>query len=168
MTAKTATAKRRATAKKSAVSSVETLAPRVVYTQAPVQLGALLGRADGEGRWRVRAGFVELLAQCDPSVDPTLLDEACVNGARVVLDTSAGAPVIVGTLAVSRSLTVSREGDVDAKVRSLKIAAETEALVQTPHAFLRLQGDEVELSGGRVLTRARELLKLLGRMVKVN
>lgn len=170
MAAKTAATKKRTATKKGGVSPIETQAPRVVYTQAPVQLGVLVGRGEGEGSWRVRAGFVEHLAQCDASVDPALLDEACASGARVVLDasTTAGALVIVGTLAVSRALTVSREGDVDAQVRSLKIAAQTEALVQTPHAFLRLQGDEVELFGGRVLTRARELLKLLGRMVKVN
>lgn len=167
--AKTEPSKRRATTttKKPPTATAEKRAPRVVYTQAPVQLGVLLAR-EPEGRWRVRAGYTEQSARCDASVDPALLDEALAAGARVVLDTSEGEPVIVGTLAVSRALGVSREGDVSATVRSLKLVARDEAVVQTPHAFLRLQGEEVELYGGRVLTRARELLKLLGRMVKVN
>lgn len=164
--AKAEASKRKTTARKGGAAPREVRAPRVVYTQPPVLLGVLLGR-EGE-LWRVRAGFAEQTALCDPSVDPALLSEAFAKGARVVIDTSAGEPVIVGTLAVSRTIGISREGDVSASVRSFKVAAEAEALVQTPSAFLRLQGEEVELFGGRVLTRARELLKLLGRMVKVN
>jgi phosphohistidine swiveling domain-containing protein len=140
--------------------------PRVVYTQAPMQLAGIVGRA--EDRWRVRIGTLEHVVPADPSVDPVLLEEAMRTGARAVLDASGDVPVIVGLLVTTRSLTVDREGVVDAKVRSLRVAAEEEITLKIPRAFFRMQGEQLETYGQQILTRARGVLRLLGVAIKLN
>jgi hypothetical protein len=132
-----------------------------------IGLGLIVGEADG--RWRTRVGGRERLLDADPSVDPALLREAAASGARVVLEASEeGAPVIVGVLATRRALTVDRTGAVEAEVRRLALTATEEALLRGPDAFVRLKLDEVELYGRRVVSRARELCRIMGRLVKIN
>jgi hypothetical protein len=127
-----------------------------------VGLGVVLGEEDG--RWRARVGGAERLLDADASVDPALLREAAATGARVVLD---GA-VIVGVLATRRALTIDPQGAVEAHVRRFALTAADEALLAGPGAFVRLKLDDVELYGRRVISRARELCRVLGRMVKIN
>jgi hypothetical protein len=109
-------------------------------------------------------GGAERLLAADASVDPALLREAAATSARVVLD---GA-VIVGVLATRRALTIDREGAVEAHVRRFALTATDEALLSGPDAFVRLKLGDVELYGRRVVSRARELCRVLGRMVKIN
>jgi hypothetical protein len=132
-----------------------------------VALAVLLGEVDG--RFRARVGGAEHLVTADPSVDPELLREAIRTGARVVLDAAGdGDPVIVGALATARALVIDRTGAVEAKLRRLALTASEEALLAGPGAFVRLKLQDVELYGRRVVSRARELCRVLGRMVKIN
>jgi hypothetical protein len=137
---------------------------------APASLGlAVVVGAAPDGRWRVRAGGADVVADADPAIDPALLREAIATGARVVLEVAPGVPpVIAGVLATARALTIDRSGAVEAEVRRLALTATEEALLRGPGAFVRLKIDEVELYGKRVVSRARELCRLLGRMVKIN
>jgi len=150
------------------VSPIKRRMPEELPAPAALALGVVVAAAP-DGRWRVRAGGAEVTAEADPAIDPALLAEAVASGARVVLETGAGAPpVIAGVLATSRALTIDRSGAVEATVRRLALTATEEALLRGPGAFVRLKVDEVELYGKRVVSRARELCRLLGRMVKIN
>jgi hypothetical protein len=141
--------------------------PSSALTSAPA-LPAGLGLArvvarEGDG-FRVRSGKVEVVVPCDPCVDPALVEEAIASGGRVVLEEG----VIVGTLATSRSLRIDRQGAVDAEVSRFAVRAQESALLKSQKAFLELKGSNIELYGHQVLTRARELARILGRMIKLN
>jgi hypothetical protein len=140
-------------------------APRVVYTQAPVILGVVLAR-ESRG-WRVRLGRTEQVMGVDPSVDPVLLAEAIVSSARVVIDTSED-PVIVGLLVTTRGLAFDRDGNVNASVRNFRVSSAEEVLLKTRASFLQLKEGDVEIYGHRLVSRARELVKILGRLIKLN
>lgn len=122
---------------------------------------------EGDGRWRVRVGAEVMVAARDASVDEALLEEAAKNGARVVLDL-AGEPVIAGVLLTSRPVTIDREGVVRVEVRRFVVTAAEEVLLRTRAAFVQVKGADVESFGDRVVSRARELLKVLGRNVRIN
>jgi hypothetical protein len=145
-------------------NNTPTESPRVVYLQAPVTLARLVAR-EGD-RWRATVGGAEVTLGRDPSVDPALLDEALAQGARVLVE--GAPPEIVGVLQVARSVRVDREGDVDLRVRRFVVTAAEEALVRTAKAFVQLRDDEAEVFGRRVVVRAREIARVLGRMVQLN
>jgi hypothetical protein len=128
-------------------------------------LGRVLGRA-GDG-WRVAASGGEHVVAADPSIDPALLDDAARSGARVVLE-GGRAPVIAGVLLTARPVTVDRAGSVELEVKRLVVTAAESALLRSPGAFLKVGGDELELYANRLVSRARELYRVLGRMVKIN
>lgn len=138
---------------------------RLVYTQAPVLMARLLERTDAG--WRVDLGTLEREVPVDPSVDPELLDEAHQIGARVLVDAS-GEPVIVGVVATRRAVTIDPEGRVDASVRSFRVSADDEVLLRSPGAFFRAKARRAEVYGERVLTRARDVAKILAAMIKLN
>jgi hypothetical protein len=133
---------------------------------AAVALGVVEARA-GERHWRVRVGAEVVTAACDASVDPALVDEAMRAGARVVLDL-AGAPVIAGALATARAVSYDRDGSVMVDARRFVVTAAEEALLRTRAAFVQVKGADVEAFGERVVSRAREVLKLIGRNVRIN
>ena len=139
--------------------------PRVVYTQPPAMLGVVLGR--GVNGWRVRLGDVERELPADPAVDEALLEEAALTGGRALVDTSAQ-PVLAGLLVTSRSVRISRTGVVDAEVNDFRVTSEKDILLRTRETFVQLRETEVELHGNRIVARARELAKILGRMIKLN
>ena len=133
---------------------------------AVVALGTVLG-SEGE-RWRIRMAGSEQLLPLDPSVDPLLLEEARASGGRVLIEIGACGPAVVGVVQTSRSLRIDRDGVVEARVERLSIQARTEAVLKTFDAFLHLKGPEVELRGVRTLIRAREMAKVLARIISLN
>ncbi|MFO0604177.1 MAG: hypothetical protein U0324_13430 [Polyangiales bacterium] len=133
---------------------------------AGVALGVVEASA-GDGQWRVRVGAAVYAMACDPSVDPRVVDEAAASGARVVVDLAAE-PVIVGALVTARPVTVGRDGVVSLEVKRFVVTAAEEALLRTRSAFVQVKGADVESYGNRVVSRARELLKVLGRNVRIN
>ncbi len=130
-----------------------------------IRLARVTGR-EGDA-FRVRVAGAEWLAECDPSVDPALVEAAIGSGARVVLDD--GPPrVIVGALATARAVEVSRGGEVDLSVKRSRVAADDEIALRTDGAFLRAKGGEVEIFGRRILSRAREVARFLARAIQLN
>lgn len=117
--------------------------------------------------WRVRMGTQERVLPLDPSVDPALMREAHQEGARVLVENS-NAPVVVGVVQTSRALRVDRQGAVKAEVERFSVHARLEATLKTSAAFMRVKGSEIELYGQQVLTRAREVAKILARMISLN
>ncbi|AGC41707.1 hypothetical protein MYSTI_00349 [Myxococcus stipitatus DSM 14675] len=130
-----------------------------------VRLATLL--AEEPQGWRVRLGARELVLSLDASVDPALMHEALEDGARVLVEASA-TPVVVGVVQTSRALRVDRQGRVDAQVERFELQARQGATVKTSGAFLQVKGSDVELYGTRILTRAREVAKILARMINLN
>jgi len=126
-----------------------------------IQLARVLAR-EGD-LFRVRCAGREELAGCDPSVDPALVEAAIATGARVVVEDGA----IVGALATSRTVEVGRDDSVRLLVERFEVSAK-EAVVQTPTAFVSLKDDEVELFGRRIVSRARELARILARAIQLN
>ena len=131
-----------------------------------VALGTVLGQ-EGD-RWRVRTGAGEQLLPLDPSVDPLLVDEARASGARVLLELGPTGPILVGVVQTSRALQIDRRGVIEAEVERLSIQAREEAVLKTVSAFLQLKRGEVELRGVRTLVRAREMAKVLARIISLN
>lgn len=130
-----------------------------------IRLAAVVGREGN--RFRVRAGRWERLAACDPSVDLALVEAARASGARVVLE-EGPVPVIVGALATRRSVEVGPDEEVRLSVKRFAVEAAEEAVFRTGSAFVRVRDDEVELFGGRILSRARELARVLARAIQLN
>ncbi len=131
-----------------------------------LQLATVLAR-DGE-RFRVHGRGGERLVACDPSVDPALVEEAIATGARVVLEGTTDDLAIVGALATSRAVRIDRQNGVRLEVERFEVAAEDSATLRTGSAFLRVKGDEVETFGRRILTRAREVARILARAIQLN
>jgi|GEM_PF-5239206 len=131
---------------------------------AQIHLAKIIDRQ--EDGCRVRIGGAERTVAIDPAVDPALLDEATVSGAWAVVALGL-APCVVGLLCTRRSVAIDRDGNVDAEVKQFRVSAE-ETLIKTSGAFLQLKEQEIELYGQRIVSRARELLRLLGRMIKLN
>jgi hypothetical protein len=53
-------------------------------------------------------------------------------------------------------------------VKRFVVTAAEEAMLRTRAAFVQVRGADVETFGDRVVSRARELLKVLGRNVRIN
>lgn len=134
-------------------------------TAGGIRLARVLSREGG--RFRVRCGGREQVVGCDPSVDPALVESAIASAARVVVE-DGPAPAIVGALATSRALAVERDGRVRASVKRFEVSAEEEAVLKTRSAFFSLKGDEVEIFGRRILSRAREVVRILARAIQLN
>jgi hypothetical protein len=124
----------------------------------------LAGEAGG---WRVRIGTREQVVALDPSVDPALVREALADGARVLVE-ARPSPVLVGVVQTSRALRVDRGGKVDATVERFSVQAHQGATLKTAAAFVQVKGSQVELYGERILTRAREVAKILAKMINLN
>lgn len=132
------------------------------WAPPPIVLAKL--REGAGDAWIAELGAELREVSVDPSVDPALLREACDTGARVVLE----GRTIVGVIATRRAITVDREGRVDADVTSFSIHAREEVVLKTAGAFVRAKAREVEVYGDRVLTRARDVAKILAAMIKLN
>lgn len=150
-----------------AVASHGSVRPRIVYTSAPLMLARLLGR-DGE-RWTLELGGERRAVEAAPEVDPALLAEVLEQGGRVLVETlSSGAPTIAGVVQTRRAVTVNPDGEVDLEVRAFRVRADREVLLSTARAFVQVKVQDVELYGSEVLTRARKVARILGRLISLN
>lgn len=141
-------------------------APRPAPAEPALGLATLLA-PEGD-RWRVRAFGVEREASVDPSVDPRVLTESLERGARVVVERVDGGLTIVGALTTAPALTVDRHGDVHASVRRFVVDATDEALIKTRRAMVRLTATEIEHYADEVKTRARDAVRLLAAIIRLN
>ena len=139
--------------------------PGVVSIQASVLLGTLLAK-EGEG-WLTRFGGTARVLRADTCVDPALLDDALRRGVRVLVE-QGGETSIAGVVATQRSLVIDRDGCVDAEVERFEVSARQEVLLKTPGAFLRARRRDIEVFGDKVLTRGRELAKIIAAMIELN
>ncbi len=75
---------------------------------------------------------------------------------------------VVGVVQTSRALHIDRRGVVEAEVERFSIQSRTEAVLKTFSAYLHLKAGEAELRGVRTLIRAREMAKVLARIISLN
>ena len=146
-------------------SEVRRVGPRLVYTEAPIQLGRLV-RSTEQG-WVVRVGGTEMNAAPDNGVDHLLLQQ-CLERNSPVLIESGHPPLIVGALATQRTLEIDPQGRVEAHVDSFAIHAQKELMLRAASSFLRLRGGEIESFAGEVVTRARNTVRILGALIRMN
>lgn len=137
----------------------------VVYTAPPLALARVVGEEGG--RFRVSVHGHEREAALDPSVDPRVLRAALESGARVVVE-GGPVPVVVGALVTAPVLGEDREGNVRVEVERFEVHARTEALLKTPHAFVRLRGRLLEHYAAEVRVRGRDLVKVLAAVIGLN
>lgn len=142
---------------------------RATSSTAPARptlcLGRVIERA-GEA-WRVEVDGRICDATADASVDARLLEECMRDGARVLVEAGERA-VIAGALVTRRAVTIASDNTVTVKARAVTIEGRDEVTLKSAGAFIRMRDAEVETYGARVLHTARELFKVLGRMVKIN
>ena len=157
--------KTRAKSEKTALSApVERT--KVVYTQPPISLAPLLSESQDE--WHIELAGVERSVSCAPDVDRALLREVVARKGRVLIEIVDGEPRIAGVLQTRRGLEVDQNGDVLAELRSLRVKVTEEIQLSTARAFIALKRDDIEIYGKEVLTRAREVAKILGRLISLN
>src|SRR5215831_12393739 len=94
--------------------------PEAVPAAPGAGLGRLFGRSEGGG-YLVEIGGRQCLADADTDVDPALLAEVLARRGRVVLDTGAERPVIVGVLQTRRALELDRQGRLIAELDELAL-----------------------------------------------
>lgn len=140
--------------------------PKVVYTQPPIQLARLV--TEENGRWRIELGGGLQLVDASPDVDPALLRDVAARSGRVLVETADGVPRIAGALQVRRAIEIDENGDVVTTLRSMRVRATREIQLTTERALVWIKGEDVELYGKEVLTRAREVAKILGRLISLN
>ncbi len=138
---------------------------RVLSLYPQVTLARIVARVD-DG-WMVRVGRREVRAIADPSVDSKLLEEALETGTRVVLEIGER-PLLVGTLQTRRALQIAPDDTVVAEVNRFTVQAREEVVLKTRGAFVQLEGERVEVYAPRIVARAREVVRLLGAMIKLN
>jgi hypothetical protein len=149
-----------------AAKDCKVVALPVTRQSAPgaVALARVLAR-EGDS-FRVRWGARDRLLPCDPSVDPALIETAITTGARVVVEDGLQAS-IVGALATARSVSVDRDDRVLLAVKRFEVSA-GETVLKSEAAFVSLKDGEVEIFGRRILSRARELARILARAIQLN
>ena len=139
---------------------------RVVYSQAPVQLGRLVSLEDSADAV-VEIGGAAVQCEIDPSVDPALLQESLRTKARVLIE-NGNKPLVVGVVATQRSLNIDRDGRVIADLTTLSVRVKEEVVLRTREAFLRVKGREVESYAGEIITRARDTVRVLVALIRMN
>jgi len=118
--------------------------------------------------WRVRVGLKETVARVDPSLDLALLEDLSSQQGNVVLHGPAESPTILGALTTHRPIHLDDRGDLHVSARRIVLDAADRVLARVPGAFMEVKGEEVEIYANRVVTRARELAKMLAAMIKIN
>ncbi|MGE0784920.1 MAG: hypothetical protein AB7S26_04465 [Sandaracinaceae bacterium] len=149
-----------------AIDGAQRATPKVVFTQPPLQLARLVREEDGA--FVVAIAGTERRAERAEDVDPALLREVVERGGRVLVETQDGHLEIAGVLTTRRPLEIDMNGDVSATVRTLRLRAAREVLLTTERAMMRIKGEDVELYGREVLARARDVAKILGRLISLN
>ena len=146
-------------------SEVRQVSPRLIYTEAPIQLGRLVRCAEND--WVVSVGGSEVHASPDASVDRQLLEQCLERNTPVLLE-SGHPPLIVGALATQRTLEIDPHGRVEAHVVSFAVHAQKELMLRAASSFLRLRGGQIESFAGEVITRARNTVRILGALIRMN
>lgn len=114
----------------------------------------------------VEVGGTEYALQVHPAVSRRLVEEACLHGFLLVVDSDAGQ--VLGALQTQSQLYVDEAGDVRAAVRRLIIDVEQSALIRSTSSFFQLDQERIELFSREALVRARDTFRVLATLIKLN
>ena len=113
---------------------------------------------------RYRGDLVDTLVRIAPEVDRGLLELAARTGESVLVETGAdGVPLVIGMLQ-TRPV-----GDLLLQATTITLAATKDITLVAGRAALRLrENGHVELVGTRISTISSGVLKLVGRLLRLN
>lgn len=138
---------------------------------APLGAGLHAGQIQSRraGRWLVQlldGRVVE--AELGPAVVPALLEEAAVDGRLVILSDGARHPMVLGALQTRPALSPTADGDLDVKVRSLRIEATEQVSLRTPMAGIELEVDgKAKLRSRRLVIDSPDHVKVRSALVEL-
>jgi hypothetical protein len=143
------------------LAQVETprAAPPVSYGLRSARLVSV-GQGAAFIAWR---GATERVAAAiAEGVEASLLEEVARAGGSVLVE-DGPPPVIVGVLQTRRPR------DLTLRANTIAIEAESEILLRTGRAAVRLRQDgDIEIVGGRISAASRGLFRLVGRVLRLN
>jgi hypothetical protein len=110
--------------------------------------------------WRGSAARVG--AVLAPGLEVELLEQA-VEDRGMVLVEEGSAPLVVGVLQTRRPR------ELKLRAGTVTIEGEHEVMIRAGHAAIRLRGDgDIEIVGSRISAASRGLLRLVGRILRLN
>jgi len=138
--------------------------PSVDLPDAQLRTAIALGVKGRQVSVRVRGLADPLFAELDRGVSREVVEQAVVNGDRVLLEQVAGAaPLVVGVVQTC----VPEELKLSAK--RILIEGDQEVLMRSGRAAMRVRQDgDVELVGSRISAMSRGLFRLVGRVLRLN
>jgi hypothetical protein len=142
-------------------------------TPSPVPPAAFVGvrsaellRLSGTSAWiQLRGPTQPLEANIAPEVDIEFLTETLRGGRQVLVEGfSEGPPLIIGVLATQKTAPTTT-----IKAADLELEGTRSVTLRSGRAGLRLHSDgEIELVGTRVSLAARGLMRVVGRVLRLN
>ncbi len=113
---------------------------------------------------RLRASAEDVLAELAPEVDTRLLERARKEGQRVLVEIEPGiTPLVVGVVQTR----LPEHVEIDAM--TIEIRAKQAVTLRSGLAGLRLRADgDVELLGTRISAASRGIMRLVGRVLRLN
>ncbi|MCA9608451.1 MAG: hypothetical protein KC619_22760 [Myxococcales bacterium] len=139
-------------------------AARVVYALPPISMGVVTSRSGRVAT--VAIGPHTCDVEIDPSVDTPLVDEALADGRRVIIDPATN--TLCGVLQTRRSLSIDAHGAVTAELSRLDVSVREQAVVRSRESLFSLDDDRVELYARETLLRARDVVRALATLIKLN
>lgn len=102
--------------------------------------------------------------ELDPDVDAVVVEDAFMNGDRVMVEADER-----GILAVVGVLQCRRPENLKIRAETIEIEAEREIKLSTGKAAFRVREDgDVDVVGSRISIASRGLFRLVGRMLRLN
>lgn len=116
-------------------------------------------------------GGTPVVGRAAPTLHPSVLETAKSRGEPVLVERqSNGAIVVVGALRTQPTPGVDAMEEIRLEANKIAIKGREEITLQTSgvaHIALRAVG-EIESYAGRILSRAEEVHKIVGRMLRLN
>jgi hypothetical protein len=114
-------------------------------------------------------GDERLVAQLDDALDPRVLCTAIARRERVIAQRERGQWVVLGALRTAPTPGVDRGDDFKIEARRVRVEADYEFAVVSGTASLVIRAvGAVESVAREITTRATELNKIFGRIIRLN
>lgn len=151
-----------------------TAAQRAEPAAPPAAFGALALAFVSELRLpevELSVGGVPAIGRAAPTLHPSVLETAKSRGEPVLVERQGnGDIVVVGALRTQPTPGVDAMEEIHLEANKIAIKGREEITLQTSgvaHIALRAVG-EIESYAGRILSRAEEVHKIVGRMLRLN
>ena len=148
-----------------AVRSPPTDAPAV----APLPLGLARATRVVDGGVEVEGPAGPVLVPIDRSVHPDVVATACERGEMLLVATLADGLTVVGALRTQPTPGVDAMDTIRLEARRVEIVGGESVEVRSGMAALAVRAvGEIETYADRIVSRAEEVQKIIGRMLRLN